>query len=163
MAADIFISRPSVISEEFEEQYIPFEKFLRSSGVTPCRLGAGQYTLDAPLKGVMDLMERCKGSIILGYPQYHIGASVIKGREAQQTIMMNIPTPWNQIEATLAFQRQIPVLVIAHSGVTGGIFDHGVTGEYVLTIDLKEKNWHKKKEFLGIFEIWKAKLELIGV
>ena len=114
--------------------------------------------MDAPLKGVMELMEKCKGAIILGYPQYHITASVKKGGEEQQSITINVPTPWNQIEGTLAFHSQIPVLVIAHPGVSGGIFDYGVTGEYVLTICLNEENWHRKKDFIGIFSIWKSKI-----
>lgn len=72
---------------------------------------------------------------------------------------MVFPTPWDQIEATLAFKARLPVLVVANNGVAGGVFDRGVTGEYVLTMDLKKKYWYKDKDFLGVFKEWKSHIK----
>jgi hypothetical protein len=110
--------------------------------------------MDAPMRGVMALMETCRGAIILGYPQYEFTASLYKGAKPQRQLSFVIPTPWNQIEGVLAFTKSIPVLVVAHEGVLGGIFDHGVTGEYVHTACLSRKDWFKAKDFLGVFEEW---------
>jgi len=65
----LFISRPTNIAEEFEKQFTLFDKFLKRAGFNPVRLGVNNYTLDAPLRGVIELMKTCQGAIILGYPQ----------------------------------------------------------------------------------------------
>lgn len=132
---------------------------MKRLALEPYRLGAGNYTLEAPLMGVMALMKQCQGAVILGYPQYEFDASISKGGAQQKQVSIHIPTPWNHIEATLAFRQHIPVLVVAHQGVLGGVFNHGVTGQYVLVTDLAEPGWHKKREFQGVFREWKAKLK----
>jgi hypothetical protein len=114
--------------------------------------------MDAPLKGVMDLMKVCRAAIILGYPQYEVRATLSKGATAEQEVSAVFPSPWNQIEATLAFKQQIPVLVIAHDGVSGGVFDIGVTGEYVYTANLNTKDWYRKKDFQGVFREWRKRI-----
>jgi hypothetical protein len=161
MGINIFISRPTNIAEEFEKQFTHFGKFLKRAGFDPVRLGANNYTLDAPLIGVIDLMKTCQGAIILGYPQYELNAHVSKGGciiPDIKDIKFTIPTPWNQIEATLAYKDRIPVLIIAHNGIMGGVFDHGVTGEYVLNLNLKKNEWYKDQAFQGVFSAWKNKI-----
>jgi hypothetical protein len=159
MPINIFLSRPTVISNKFEAQYTAFEAYLARKGYKVGRLGANQYTMDSPLKGVMGLMKTCSGAIILGYPQYEVTAALSKAATPEQRISAVFPTPWNQIEATLAFKQRIPVLVVAHEGVTGGIFDHGVTGEYVHTTNLNRKDWHKTKAFQGVFQDWEKRIK----
>jgi len=115
--------------------------------------------MDAPLRGVMDLMKTCRAAIILGYPQYEVRANISKAATPEQEISAIFPTPWNQIEATLAFKQRIPVLVIAHNGVSGGVFDYGVTGEYVHTTNLNMKYWYKEKDFQGVFREWQKRIK----
>ena len=161
MGINIFISRPTKIAEEFEKQFTLFDKFLKRAGFNPVRLGANNYTLDAPLRGVIELMKTCQGAIIFGYPQYELNAHISKGGRIIpdiKDIKFTMPTPWNQIEATLAYKDEIPVFIIAHNGVTGGVFDHGVTGEYVLNLNLKKNEWYKDQEFQGVFSAWKNKI-----
>lgn len=148
MSISVFLSRPTVIAKQFEAGYIAFKAYLLRKGFRIHRLGADQYTMDAPLKGVMDLMKTCRAAIILGYPQYEVRATLSKAA-----------TPWNQIEATLAFKQCIPVLVIAHNCVSGGVFDYGVIGEYVHTVNLNMKDWYRKKDFKGVFKEWKKRIK----
>jgi hypothetical protein len=46
-------------------------------------------------------------------------------------------------------------LVIAQKGVEGGLFDYGVTGEFVYKADLSSDRWFRNEKFLGIFQAWK--------
>ena len=159
MPTDVLLSRPTAIEKRFETQCTAFESYLSRAGYQTHRLGADQYTMDSPLAGVMKLMKTCQAAIILGYPQYEVTASLSKARKPQQQISAVFPTPWNQIEATLAFKQRIPVLVIAHDRVSGGIFDYGVTGEYVHTTKLNRKDWYKENGFQGIFQEWKKRIK----
>lgn len=61
MLHKVFVSRPTVIDAVFETAYTRFEKYMKRLKLVPCRLGAGNYTLDAPLAGVIDLVRKCKG------------------------------------------------------------------------------------------------------
>lgn len=154
----IFISRPTVIGNGYENPYSAFEIFLRSEGFLPRRLGKSDYSLKAPLKAVIDLMDKCKGAIILGYPYHEVTYSLKKGGEMLKEHKIILPTPWNQIEGTLAYKKEIPVLVIAQEGVEGGLFDYGVTGEFVHNADLSSNKWFSSDEFLGIFQAWKNQI-----
>jgi hypothetical protein len=159
LAKKVFVSRPTVIDAVFESAYTRFERYIKRLGFVPCRLGAENYTLDAPLVGMIDLVRHCKGAVILGYPQYEFDAFIIKGGTREQYVSMRIPTPWNHIEATLAFQQHIPVLIVAQQGVVGGVFDQGVTGQYVIVTDLGQTDWHTQREFHGVFNEWKERLK----
>jgi len=103
-------------------------------------------------------MSNSRGAIVLGYPQYEFWGFGNKGGRLDFKIKYSAPTPWNQIEATLAFQHGIPVLVVAHTGIRGGVFDHGVTGQYVLTKNLRLQNWFMEDDFQGMFKDWMSQL-----
>ncbi|MFY9959029.1 hypothetical protein [Bradyrhizobium sp.] len=44
---------------------------------------------------------------------------------------MPLPTPWNHLEARILFSRRLPVLVFREKGISGGIFDEGVTDVFI--------------------------------
>lgn len=151
---NIFISRPTTISEKYESPYSEFETFLRDKGIKSRRLGGSDYSRKAPLIAVMDIIEDCKGAIIIGYPQFEFHNASKRADTVLSESSMLFPTPWNQIEAVLAYKKRIPVLVIAQNEINGGIFDNGITGEFVLKTDLSNNDWYKEKAFCGIFNDW---------
>ena len=157
---DIFVSRPTVIDKQYEKSYAAFEKFLTSKKINIRRLGGNDYSLKAPLKAVMNLMTQCKGAIVLGYPYHEVTYFLKKGRTTINKHSFLLPTPWNQIEGTLAYKQNIPVLVIAQNGVEGGLFDYGVTGEFVYKTDLSSNKCFKSEEFLGVFQDWKHQVTI---
>ena len=151
---NIFISRPTIISTKYESPYSDFEEFLTKLRIKPRRLGGGDYSRKPPLVAVMDLIEDCKGAIVLGYPQYEFHNTSKKANDIMNESCLLFPTPWNQIEAVLAYKKDIPVLVVAQNRIEGGIFDNGVTGEFVLKTNLSKPNWYKEDDFSGIFNEW---------
>lgn len=151
---DIFISRPTLISTKYEPPYSAFEAFLKKKGIKSRRLGGSDYSRKAPLFAIMELIEDCKGAIILGYPQYEVHNASKKADDVLSESCLLFPTPWNQIEAVLAYKKNIPVLVVAQNGIGGGIFDYGITGEFVLKTDLSKPNWYGENVFYGIFDEW---------
>jgi hypothetical protein len=53
------------------------------------------------------------------------------GSEARQGPSIPFPTPWNQLEAGILFGLGLPLLIIRESGISGGIFDAGVTDVFI--------------------------------
>lgn len=155
---NIFISRPSTLPKNFARAYDGFDSFLAAEGFSGRRLGSTDYSLDAPLQAIIRIIDDCRGMIVLGYPQIEIYQHVRRSDSIQQDPSFRFATPWNQIEAALGYGAKIPVLVIAHPGIGGGIFDHGVTGQYVLSIDLSVKDWHLREDFKQVYSEWKKKI-----
>ncbi len=156
---NVFISRPTLIEENFETAYTAFHRFLLSENLVPRRLGESDYSYKAPLQAVMEIIAQCSGTIVLGYPQMRFHHEWKRGSEVQNQIGYVFPTPWNQIEGALAFRARAPVLVIAHTGVNGGIFDHGVTGESVIHVDLGVIGWFKLLMFSQPFAQWHEEIK----
>jgi len=149
----IFLSRPTSLSGSMAAEANRFERFLNGHGFHPMRLGGENYSTKAPLQAVIDLMSQCNGAIILGYPKQTICVSGFSG-----DFRAELSTPWNQIEGALAYALKKPALVVAHTTVNGGVFDYGITGEFVLRADLENDGWFKTKQFLGVFADWKKRI-----
>ena len=156
---DVFLSRPTTLDSEFEQASESFYSFLASKNIKPRRLGKSDYSWQAPLKAVFQIIDECCGAIILGYPQFTLKHEAKRSSKVQNDWSHTFPTPWNHIEGTLAYRACVPVLVIAHMGVEGGVFDHGVTGESVLHIDLSMPTWFESAEFLQPFQQWFDEVE----
>jgi hypothetical protein len=117
ISKNIFISRPTVIEEAFERCYSSFEAYLHSLDITPRRLGRSDYSYKAPLRAVMDIIDQCCGTIVMGYPQLQFHHEVGRSAQVQNRVGYVFPTPWNQIEGALAFRANTPVLVVAYSAL----------------------------------------------
>lgn len=164
MPIDVFVSRPSSLPKEFDAAYKLFHKYLQSKhGLKLRRLGDTDYSDEAPLVAIVDIMAECRGAIILGYPQMEIFQQICRSvdvdKEKDKNPAMLLPTPWNQIEGALAYGVKLPVLVIGHPGIGGGIFDHGVTGQFILKVDLKSKDWFMKPPFQQLLAKWMKKIK----
>jgi hypothetical protein len=49
-------------------------------------------------------------------------------------------------------------LVLAHEGVSGGVFDHGVTGEAVHHLHLDSPDWFQQPTFMQPYQEWKNEI-----
>lgn len=158
MAFDVFVSRPTKLPTTFEHAFKEFQAHVENDhGLRLRRLGDSDYSPDAPLQAIIEIMDECQGAIILGYPQVEIFHHIRRNVNVTQEPTLLFPTPWNQIEGSIAYGAKLPVLVVAHPGIGGGIFDHGVTGQFVLNEDLSVKDWSKRSPFQQLLTKWKAR------
>lgn len=153
---DIFISRPTWIAEEFKEGLTGFLSFLDTHGIKPRTLGCTDYPTESPLDEVITIMDECKGAIILGYPQIYVLSSVIKESGKDDLLL---PTEWNHIEATLAYIKKMPLLIIHHKGITRGIFEHGAISKFIYEKDLTKTNWFLSEDMTGALKKWKSSIK----
>ena len=157
---DVFLSRPTVVDAPFEKAYAGFEKFIKKDGFRARRLGQTDFNSKPPLMAIIEIIDDCCGAIILGYPQLEFHHQVKRSTKIQASSGYVLPTPWNQIEGALAYRSHSPVMVVAHNGVSGGIFDYGVTGEFVLSVDLSAKDWFIQRPFRQLFTDWKKRVQV---
>ena len=154
---DIFVSRPTWISSEFQPGLDHFLSFLKSHELNPRTLGASDYPSKTPMDEVIKIIKSCCGTIILGYPQIQIEKGVLKGEKISEMGLL-LPTEWNHIEAALSYANKLPLLVIHHIGVKRGIFDRGTISNFIYERDLANHSWSLEKDISGAFSTWKSEL-----
>ena len=153
----IFVSRPTWVSSEFEEGLNIFLMNLANLGLTPRTLGSTDYPNKAPLDEVLEIMDQCQGAIILGYPQLQIDSGLIKGSKVTGSIIL--PTEWNHIEASLAYSKSLPIMVLHHKGISRGVFDRGVMNAFIHEVDFSTPSWCMEPSLNGAFLKWKSDCE----
>ncbi len=160
MGKDIFLSVGGIANDEQEAFVQAVESRLRSEGLTPNTVGRNTFSVDAPLKTVEKLMERCVGTVVLALERTYFPNGVEKrGGDNEKAISdIAIPTPWNHIEAAMAYTRGMPLLVIVQEGLRDeGLLEHGYDW-YVQNTPL-DKAYLNSTQFNGVLSSWKEKIE----
>jgi hypothetical protein len=134
MLIPVFISAPSTenLNPEQKSVYDAIISAIGDVGLEERRLGQSDYPDEAPLKEVIQIARRCSGGIVLGFTQMMVKAGILKpGVQDKPLSDTPFPTPWNHLEAGILFSLRLPVLVFREQGISGGIFDEGVTDVFI--------------------------------
>ena len=155
---DVFVS-VGVAANPAHEQFIAaVEARLRALGLEPRTVGRNTFSSDAPLKAVIELMNKCQGAVVIALERSSFPKGVEKraGEERPLKDVM-LPTVWNQTEAVMAYTRGLPLLVLAQDGLKSeGLLE----SRYDWNV-----HWVEPTEatlatpaFIGILESWKTKV-----
>jgi hypothetical protein len=150
---DVFVSRPRWVAPEFQAGLTGFLRMLVTLNLVPRTLGKSDYGRRAPLDDVIEVLDQCRGAVILGYPQIKILSGELKGAVLNNEVLL--ATEWNHIEAGLARARGLPLLVIHHTGVERGIFDRGATSSFLYEKDLSLADWPLTEDIQGALVGWR--------
>ncbi len=159
MKIPIFVSCPTTLSETQENCRKMIVKELDRLGLEPRALGRTDYPTDAPLKEVFTLARHCAGGVILGFSQVRVDSGVWKEGtpdEAQVTDPVRFPTPWNHLEAGILCSLRVPLVVFKEDGISGGIFDHGVTDVFINRMPTPALPAAEKKALGAVLMKWQA-------
>lgn len=152
---DIFVSRPSTRNESQEEFLEHLDGLLQQRELRPVVVGQTEYPNGAPINAVRDRMESCEGAIILGLEQLHVvdGRDKPGSDEEEHVEDVHLPTPWNHIEAGMAFMLDLPMLIIKEEGVEGGVFDVGNSDRFIHQAAMTT-DWLDSQQFSQPFNSW---------
>lgn len=152
---DIFVSRPSTRNDQQEAFLAHLDGVLEKRDLRPVVVGQTDYPNRAPIHAVQDRLETCEGAIILGLEQLHVVEGRDKPGSAEEDTVkdVHLPTPWNQIEAGMAFMLELPMLIIKEEGVEGGVFDVGNSDRYIHQATMTT-DWLESTEFTQPFNAW---------
>ncbi len=153
---DVFVSKPSTLTEHQQEFWQQLKTRLEERSLRIRTLGTTDYSNDAPIGAVKNVMDQCQGAVILGFKQIRMIEGVSKeGTEKQETLKGNLlPTPWNHIEAGMAFAFGLPMLVVKEAGVGGGVFDLGTSDKFIHEVTLPGEMWLRSEAFLQPLNQW---------
>jgi hypothetical protein len=141
---DVFLSRPTGIGESFVLGTATLSAMLYGLGLRPRTL---RDSAPPVIDHVMAALDACDGVLVLGVPQIDPAIGAIKG-----------PTEWNHIEAVLGHAKGLPLLVVAHDGVVGGVFDARAVGPVVQHADLQAASWPLDARIASALWEWRGRV-----
>jgi hypothetical protein len=156
----VFVSCPSVLSAAQEKSLAVIHDELGRHDLEPRTLGRSDYPTDLPLREVYVLARHCSGGVILGFEQTYIEKGVRKRGTAGETTITpdaseRVCSPWNQLEAGILFALGLPMVVFKEHGVSGGVFDPGVSDVFVHDIPSAEVSDERRQAVVaGVIAKW---------
>jgi hypothetical protein len=148
----IFLS----LGTPYNERYQTFAKclidFFAREGFALKSVGYNIGSHQGPMKKIVQVFEESKGAVIVAFKRINISSGTEKETEPLSDVCL--ATPWNQIEAAMAFDRGLPLLMIVEKGLRrDGMFEYGPDW-YVFEMELIPEDLHSDK-FRLIFNEWK--------
>jgi hypothetical protein len=134
MKIPVFVSCPTSLSPSQEAARTVIIRQLEDNDLEARALGRSDYPTELPLREVLLIARHCSGGIILGFEQFRASGGLKKrGTPAEEPVNtpMPFPTPWNHLESGILFGLRLPTLVFREDGITGGIFDTGVSDVFI--------------------------------
>jgi hypothetical protein len=157
----VFVSCPSDLSAQQEQSAKIIHGQLKQLKLEWRALGRNEYPDDLALREVLRMIKHCSGGVILGFEQFRAPSGVFKRGTPKQDRIRNrvlMPTPWNQLEAGVLFNQELPILIFREPGIRGGIFDVGTTEVFIHDMPVPGMSRSKKDALEMVFQKWSAKV-----
>ena len=163
MLIPVFVSIPNSLNNKQSAAHQLVLGELGHHGIEARTLGRTDYPTSFPLREVLTLAKHCSGGLILGFSQFEATAGVWKrGTPSQANVSKNqpaqFPTPWNQLEAGILFALDIPLLIFRESGISGGVFDNGVTDLFVHPMPTQDAEYNENRALRAVLQKWTAQV-----
>ena len=155
----VFVSVGGTATPHQEEFVRAVEDRLRSEGMSPHTVGRNTFSSDAPLRAVEALMNECSGTVVIGLERTYFPKGIERrgGPKERALTETRYPTPWNQIEAAMAYAKGLLRLALVEEGVNPeGLLEPGYDW-YVQTVTATPAALGGA-EFNGVLASWRTKV-----
>ncbi|MFT9160976.1 MAG: hypothetical protein ABF491_11520, partial [Acetobacter sp.] len=115
----IFVSAGSPSTDTQEKFIDAIEQKLRDAGFEPQTVGRTRIAAEAPLKEIIRTIDESVGAIIIAAERVFIENGIERrgSPNERQLEKVKLTTPWNQVEAGMAYCKGLPVFVVMEEGV----------------------------------------------
>lgn len=161
MKIPVFVSSPTSLSPSQEAARTVIIQQLENNDLEPRALGRSDYPTELPLREVLLIARHCSGGIILGFEQFRAETGISKpGSIGEKRISTPVPFPtaWNHLESGILFGLRLPILVFREEGITGGVFDNGVSDVFIHPIPAPGIKGPAKDALRQVFQRWAGKV-----
>jgi hypothetical protein len=159
MKIPVFVSCPSTLSKRQESSRKLILRELERANLEARALGRSDYPTVLPLREVLQLAKHCSGGVILGFEQILLKSGTSKRGTPQSkalTSPLALPSPWNQLEAGILYSLGLPILVFKEDGISGGVFDPGVSDVFIHPMPKSPLSTSERKALSDVFQKWQA-------
>ena len=156
----VFVSAPTDLNDEQNKTYEYLLDRLRDENLERRALGRSDYPTEYPLKEVMLIARHCSGGIILGFNQANAEKATFKPGTPKERVeaQIKMPTPWNNLEAGMLFALKLPLMVFREDGISGGVFDTGVTDVFIHRLPIGSELEPQKEPIKAAIQNWVARV-----
>ncbi|MDQ2659094.1 MAG: hypothetical protein M3Y03_01610 [Verrucomicrobiota bacterium] len=161
MKIPVFVSSPTSLSPSQEAARSLIIQQLDDNDLEPRALGRSDYPTELPLREVLLIARHCSGGIILGFEQFRAETGLLKpGTTAEKrlTTATSFPTAWNHLESGILFGLRLPILVFREEGISGGVFDNGVSDVFVHPIPSPAIAGTERTALRQVFQRWAGRV-----
>lgn len=158
MKIPVFVSAPTKLSNPQKTSYQRIVQLLDRENLELRALGRSDYPTDFPLKEVHMIARHCAGGIVLGYCQSIAKLLEIKPGTRERSIEKKVkfPPPWNNLEAGVLFSLRLPLMVFREDGISGGVFDNGVTDVFINRLPVGRISKLEEEQVVFSIQTWVA-------
>ncbi len=159
MDENVFVSVGGTATEQQEAFVRAVEDRLRSEGLVPHTVGRNTFSADAPLKTVTELLDKCSGAVVIALERSYFASGTEKRGGPKEIALTDVklPTPWNHIEAAMAYTRGLPLMIIVEGGLKSeGLLERGY--DWYVQCVKPEAAALSSTEFNGVLASWKQKM-----
>lgn len=158
----VFVSCPSNLSSKQQKSADFIHQVLKKHKLEWRALGRNEYPDELPLREVLRMVKHCSGGVILGFEQFLApnGGTFKRGsaKQSETTDPVVMPTPWNQREAGILFNQELPMLIFKEDGISGGVFDAGTSEVFIHNMPTKGMTKSSRESVEMVFQKWTAKV-----
>jgi hypothetical protein len=158
MAAKVFVSAGTPADESQRTLRDGVVTALEAAGLTPRVMSDRDWDYKNPLRGIRHAMAECSGAIVIAYPRYQFPSGLeLRKDGARPLTEVAFPTAWNQIEAAMAYERGLPLLVVARVGLRKDALlesTHDIRPFWIDSVEVQ-----RAEGFLGYLGSWKRDVE----
>ena len=140
-----------------ERFLLRLERMIRGHGLTPKTLGRGLYDHRDPLRAIRDQMQYCEGAVIVGLERRFAPVLIDRRGSSDEAILKDIATAtvWTQLEAGMAYQLGLPLLIIKEQRVLAeGILDPALGEYFVCQVDVTVEGIEPSATLKGTMRSW---------
>ena len=159
MPAKVFISAGTPADDAQKKFRDGIVCAVETSGLTPRMMSERDWDFKHPMRGLRRAMSDCSGAIVIAYARYEFQSGVEKRAPRSKRLKeIAFPTAWNQIEAAMAYEKGLPLLVVAQTGLhRDAMFeDSGDVRPYWTDLDPAVCS---TDGFIGYLQSWKEDVE----
>jgi hypothetical protein len=165
MKIPVFLSYPKPCLLRQQQFIERVSTYLDNRGFLPRTLGVTDYDMDAPLKAIRRLMLESNGLITVAFRRTFIEKGSARFSTDIPGVLPSpidgkwLTSPWPHIEAAMAYQLGLPVLILREKGVLDeGILEKGVVGVYMPEFDLDQSldEYFQSGEWNSIIGKWEG-------
>lgn len=159
MGHNVFISMGSTATKEQREFVDIVLDMLKMAGLSPRIMNENEWSHEQPLKAIKKVMKECNGAVIIAFSRTMFKEGVEIRKDGNRDLIdISLPTPWNHIEASMAYSYDLPLLVVAEKGLKSeGLIEQGYDWRvYWTDIDPRVV---KSESFKGYLGSWKTAVD----
>ena len=159
MTTKVFISKGSTTTVKQREFIDGVLESLEVSGLSPRIMYENEWSHEQPLVAIKKVIRECSGAVVIAFERTIIEKGVELKKDGKKKLQnIALTTPWNQIEAAMAYSFDLPLLVIAENGLKSeGLIEQGYDWNVYWTDLTVEAS--KSDSFKGFLKSWKVSVE----